>query len=57
MGLGLTLIFWGFLTTVFMVKDLVERDCVPIVEGKRGCAMFVMSPPAHNTPVHLVGTQ
>ena len=35
-----------------MVRDLVERDCVLIVEGKRGCVMFLMSPPAHNTPVH-----
>jgi hypothetical protein len=35
-----------------MVRNLAERDCVPIVEGKRGCVMFVMSPPAHNTPVH-----
>ena len=37
-----------FLTTVFMVRNLTERDCVPIAEGNRGCVMFGMSPPAHN---------
>ena len=37
-----------FLTTVFMVRNLTERDCVPIVEGHRGCVMLGMSPPAHN---------
>ena len=40
--------FSVFLTTVFMVRNLAERDCVPFVEGKRGCIMFVMSAPAQN---------
>jgi len=37
-----------FLTTVFMVRNLAERDCVLMVEGNRGRVMCVMSPPAHN---------
>ena len=45
LGPGLTVVF---LTTVFMVRSLAERDCVSIVEGNRGCVMFWMSPPAHN---------
>ena len=32
----------------FSDHSLAERDCVPIVEGNRGCVMFGMSPPAHN---------
>ena len=32
----------------FVVRNLAECDCVPIVEGNRGCVMFGMSPPAHN---------
>ena len=44
-GPGLTV---AFLTTVFMVRNLRERDCVPIAEGHRRCVMFGMSPPAHN---------
>ena len=38
----------GFLITVFMVRKPAQCDCVPIVEGNRGCVMFAMSPPAHN---------
>ena len=37
-----------------MVKNEATRDCVPIVEGKRGCVMHVMSPPAQNNV--LLGT-
>ena len=36
-----------------MVRNLRQRDCVPIVEGNRGCVMFGMSPPAI-TPFCLV---
>ena len=36
--------FWFFLTRVFMVRNLAERDCVPIVKGNGACVMFVMSP-------------
>ena len=32
-----------------MVRNLAERDCVLIVEGNRGCVMFVMSPPAYSS--------
>jgi hypothetical protein len=35
-----------------MVRNLAERDSVPIVERNKGRVMFVMSPPTHNTPVH-----
>ena len=44
-GPGVTVVF---LTTVFMVRSLAERDCVPIVEGNRGCVMIVMTLPVHN---------
>ena len=40
-----------FLTTVFMVRSLGERDCVPILEGNRGCVMIGMSPPAYNNNI------
>ena len=29
----------AFLTTVFMVRSLAERDCVPIVEGNSGARL------------------
>ena len=45
-----------FFTTVFMVRNLTERDCVPIVEGNRGCVMFGMSPPAHNNILRATAT-
>ena len=36
-GPGVTVIF---LTTVFLVRNLAERDSVLIVKGNRGCVMF-----------------
>ena len=44
----------GFLTTVFMVRNSLFRDCVLIVQGKKGWVMFVMVPLAHNNI--LIGT-
>ena len=32
-----------FLTTVFMMRNLAEHDCVLLVEGNRGTVMFGMS--------------
>ena len=39
---------------VFMVRDSTLGNCALMVEGKRGCVMFVMVPLAHNNI--LIGT-
>ena len=36
-----------FLTTIFMVRNLTERDCVLFLERNTGCVMIGMSPPTH----------